>query len=232
MTSTEELRKGLDEHGVKWESHGEKYHTWYDLPHGGRVCIIENDAGYLHIKSDACTPAQAVAATVGPKITGDTSDGYHTFNELYHHRAMLFSVIIHDHPEIAWKSKKHHDGSMYDGMFIVGLDTPWGHATYHYDIVPYWNQFDCKELDSAPEWDGHTPDEAIARIGALSSLDAATAGAGTCHVDVRDNLSETEGMGDVWLECDACHWQMPLEPSTPKFNFCPNCGRRIEVGER
>ena len=24
---------------------------------------------------------------------GDMSDGYHTFNELYHHRAVLFSII-------------------------------------------------------------------------------------------------------------------------------------------
>lgn len=53
-------------------------------------------------------------------------------------------------------------------------------------------------------------------------------GAGTCHVTVQDNMAETEGMGDVWLECDACHWQMPLEPSTPRFNFCPNCGRKVE----
>ena len=28
-----------------------------------------------------------------PPITGDTSDGYHTFNELYRHRAILCSVI-------------------------------------------------------------------------------------------------------------------------------------------
>ena len=27
-------------------------------------------------------------------IDGNTSDGYHTFNELYHHRAVLFSVIV------------------------------------------------------------------------------------------------------------------------------------------
>jgi hypothetical protein len=65
MTPTDELRRGLDERGIKWESHGEKYHTWYDLPHGGRVCVIENNAGYLHIKSDAITPTQAIAATVG-----------------------------------------------------------------------------------------------------------------------------------------------------------------------
>ena len=57
-------------------------------------------------------------------ITGETSDGYHTFNELYHHRAVLFSVIVANYPDRAWKSKKHHDGTMYDGMFIVGIDTP------------------------------------------------------------------------------------------------------------
>ena len=52
-------------------------------------------------------------------------------------------------------------------------------------------------------------------------------GVGTCHISVQDNLAETEGMGDVWLECDACNWQMPLEPSTPHFNFCPNCGKKV-----
>lgn len=49
---------------------------------------------------------------------------------------------------------------------------------------------------------------------------------GTCHLSVEDNMAETEGMGDVWLECDECHWQMPLEPSTPIFNYCPGCGRK------
>lgn len=103
-----------------------------------------------------------------PPITGDTSDGYHTFNELYRHRAILFSVICNERPEVSWKSKRHHDGTMYDGMFIVGVDTPEGQATYHYDIDPYWNLFRVKELELAPEWDGHTPGEAIRRIGTLT----------------------------------------------------------------
>ena len=103
-----------------------------------------------------------------PPITGDTSDGYHTFNELYRHRAILFSVICNERPDVAWKSKRHHDGTMYDGMFIVGIDTPEGQATYHYDIEPYWNLFRVKELELAPEWDGHTPGEAIRRIGTLT----------------------------------------------------------------
>lgn len=104
-----------------------------------------------------------------PEITGETSDGYHTFNELYHHRATLFSVICNSRPELAWKSKLHHDGTMYDGMFIVGIETPEGQATYHYDIDPYWEMFSVQELPKAPEWDGHTPAQAIERIGKLSS---------------------------------------------------------------
>ena len=100
-------------------------------------------------------------------IDGETSDGYHTFNELYHHRAVLFSVIVRMFKDRAWKSKLHHDGTMYDGMFIVGIDTPQGQATYHYDVDPYWRMFDCRELDRAPEWDGHTATQALARIGML-----------------------------------------------------------------
>jgi hypothetical protein len=102
-------------------------------------------------------------------VSGETSDGYHTFNELYHHRAVLFSVICNQNPNLAWKSKLHHDSTMYDGMFIVGIDTPGGQATYHYDIDPYWDMFLVSELPNAPEWDGHTPSQAIERIGNMES---------------------------------------------------------------
>lgn len=103
---------------------------------------------------------------------GDISDGYHTFNELYHHRAILFSVICNMYPERAWKSKQHDTGDMYEGMFIVGIETPEGQATYHYDLDPYWDLFKVKELDKAPKWDGHTPEEAIRRIATLSDVPA------------------------------------------------------------
>lgn len=98
---------------------------------------------------------------------GKLSDGYHTFNDLYHHRAILFSVICNQFKNLAWKSKLHSDETMYDDMFIVGINTPQGPATYHYNIEPYWDLFDCKELPKAPEWDGHTPDDAINRIHSL-----------------------------------------------------------------
>ena len=57
-----------------------------------------------------------------------------------------------------------------DGMFIVGIETPAGSATYHYDIDPYWDMFDVKELERAPKFDGHTPNDAIGRISSLRRL--------------------------------------------------------------
>lgn len=95
---------------------------------------------------------------------GQISDGYHTFDELYHHRALLFASLCDILPELFWKSKKHEDGTMYDDMFIVGMKTHSGQATYHYDIDPYWDMFNCTELENAPIFDGHTPADAIERI--------------------------------------------------------------------
>lgn len=109
---------------------------------------------------------QSVLTIPNGKIE-DVSDGYHTFKELYHHRAILFSVICNIFPEKSWKSKSHDDGSMFANMFIVGIDTPQGQATYHYDVNPYWDMFHVKSLDNAPKWDGHTATQAVERIASL-----------------------------------------------------------------
>jgi hypothetical protein len=94
---------------------------------------------------------------------GNFSDGYHTFNELYEHRCVLFSVICNQNHEAAWKSKLHHDGTMYDGMFIIGLNISVGQVSYHYDLK-YWDLFKVDELEKAPEWDGHTPGDVLERM--------------------------------------------------------------------
>lgn len=96
---------------------------------------------------------------------GQISDGYHTFDELYHHRMVLFSIICNTYSDVAWKSWKHHDGTMYKNYFIVGIETPHGQYSYHYHMDE-WNIFKVKELDFAPTWDGHKPED----IGRLYSL--------------------------------------------------------------
>ena len=169
-------------------------------------------------------------------ITGETSDGWHTFNELYHHRALLFSVIVRNYPDICWKSKKHHTGDMYEGMFIVGIDTPDGQASYHYDIEPYWDMFDCEELEFAPEWDGHTPGQAIERIGKLTRNEpepiciANLAFTAEQQEEVFQRvIKETqakkptlvlyENEAEVCPECG--------EPLLDYANYCPNCGAKV-----
>lgn len=94
------------------------------------------------------------------------SDKWHTFDELYYHRMILFLSLQLAHKDKAWKSKQHHDGSMFDDSFIVGIDTPNGQYSYHYDLE-YWDLFeDINELDKAPEYDGHMPKD----VGRLLSL--------------------------------------------------------------
>lgn len=173
------------------------------------------------------------------RITGETSDGYHTFNELYDHRAKLFSVIVAVFPDRSWKSKRHHDGTMYDGMFIVGIDTDEGQATYHYDINPYWEIFKCKEMEYAPEWDGHTPSQAINRITKLAeSIDHER----TCEWVWGEEWLESSPIGprelqwaNWYLNCgcwdgyedefeDLCD---PEEKPVGHWKYCPRCGTRI-----
>lgn len=154
-------------------------------------------------------------------IDGETSDGYHTFNELYHHRAVLFSVIVATFGERAWKSKLHADGTMYDGMFIVGIETPDGQATYHYDIDPYWNLFRCTELERAPEWDGHTPNQAIERIGKLADLIDVP----TTVLDLTETTRTVHGEEVRGWECRECG--QSCEEMYGEYEYCPHCGRKV-----
>ena len=141
---------------------------------------------------------------------GDLSDGYHTFNELYHHRAILFSVICNMFPDKAWKSKLHDTGDMFEGMFIVGIETPEGQATYHYDINPYWDIFKVKELDRAPIWDGHTPEDAINRVSKLTGKQA------TWKLETDEECPDPMFKLVVCSECG--------ETSNNTYNYCPHCG--------
>lgn len=112
---------------------------------------------------DAITKAIANGTPL-PEDIGEFSDGYHTFNQLYHQRAVLFACIVRQNKNKAWKSFKHSDGKYcFDRngeWFIVGVDTPQGCYTYHY-AKEYWDMFDCQELECGKAWDGHTEKDVI-----------------------------------------------------------------------
>lgn len=97
---------------------------------------------------------------------GDISDGSHTFNDLYYHRMVLFSIICNTYKDKAWKSWLHEDGTMFEDYFIVGITIDGvGDYSYHYH-KDYWNNFKVKELIKAPKWDGHKPSD-IDRLNSL-----------------------------------------------------------------
>lgn len=99
------------------------------------------------------------------------SDGYHTFNSLYHQRLILTAALACAFPNLAWKSRKHSDGEVPfgGGWFIVGFATPEGQYTYHYEDKD-WDLFQCPEVEKAPEWDGHT-DKDVRRLLSLTKKD-------------------------------------------------------------
>ncbi len=91
---------------------------------------------------------------------GEFSDGFHTFNSLYHQRAVLFATLVNTYSSHSWKSYRHEDGQICfgGGWFIVGIDTPKGSYTYHYENK-YWDMFNCQTYENAKHWDGHTDDD-------------------------------------------------------------------------
>ena len=53
------------------------------------------------------------------EIDGETSDGYHTFNELYEHRVILWiNLILLQPSEICYLVEDH-----YEGWFLLGIET-------------------------------------------------------------------------------------------------------------
>lgn len=122
--------------------------------------------------------------------TGEISDGYHTFNELYEFRKMynaaLFNELANpntvryhlDKKEFAGvgsiqgnkyqvhKSWKHNDGELCFGgdWFIVSAMLPGGQISNHYKAED-WDLFQIPEEEKALfKFDGHTGKDVLERL--------------------------------------------------------------------
>lgn len=87
---------------------------------------------------------------------GEISDGFHSFDELYHYR-MLYNAAFFNSLEGKYevhKSYRHSDGELCfgGGWFIVMAYLPTGQVSNHYRIED-WNLFDIPERWKADEWD-------------------------------------------------------------------------------
>ena len=103
-------------------------------------------------------------------IDENTSDGYHTFKELYEFRkvynAALFNEWAKSGNYFVHKSWKHHDGELCfgGGWFIVVAVLPSGQISNHYEDKD-WDLFKIPETPTAMfEFDGHTPQDVLNRL--------------------------------------------------------------------
>jgi hypothetical protein len=101
-----------------------------------------------------------------PCPIGQVSDGYHTFDELYQHRCLLFIALMRAHPSLAWRACSHEDGATEKGWWIGGMRLPTGDISYH---LPerFWSLLDDSDIETrerAPHWDGHTGADVLDRL--------------------------------------------------------------------
>lgn len=118
------------------------------------VEIIEDKVSYIPLKVDA-----------------ETSDGHHTFRELYRYRCLYNASLFNEWAKLGLydvhKSKLHHDGTVPFGdskWFIVVAELPVGQISNHYRVATDWDLFDIPTKEVCNVYDGHTPAAVAERI--------------------------------------------------------------------
>lgn len=163
---------------------------------------------------------KAICDVAGVDDIGKLSDGFHTFDSLYEQRLILFAALVKAYKDKAWKSYRHEDGEYCfgGGWFIVGIDTPEGSYTYHYENK-HWDMFDCIDLPRAKHWDGHTEADAETRLMSLEPK----------HTPERTETHECDyktNHGFMWL-CPECGLIVHSD-----FTKCVRCGKVRPSAER
>lgn len=102
------------------------------------------------------------AAILASGNRGELSDGYHTFNDLYKHRIMLFITLA---SMCAYENAKVYRFHHYEGWFCLGIETSLGQISYH---IPesQWDLCAFAE-ERQPEFDGHTGEDVLERLRKL-----------------------------------------------------------------
>ena len=205
----------------------------------------------------------AICEVAGVAEIDDLSDGFHTFRQLYYQRMMLFATIVKQNKDKAWKSLRHEDGELCfgGGWFIVGIDTPEGSYTYHYEDN-YYSLFDCEELERGKHWDGHTEKD-VTRLLSLPKAQLFSEGttkdaiSRQAAIDAAKDWYEGLICGSInglikrlnalptvhpepqeghWIngKCDLCGEHAPfwcMASTYHESNYCPNCGAKMTISK-
>lgn len=118
----------------------------------------------------------------GKQIDGSTSDGHHTFDELYEYRKLYNAALFNEWWALretlygfqfnVHKSKRHSDGELCfgGGWFIVQATLPTGQISNHYKLDD-WDLFKCEEREQADTYDGHSPSDVAVRLAQFLALE-------------------------------------------------------------
>lgn len=153
---------------------GRVVHACYNLTNKKEVTDVM-DAEVALIFSfleSECLRREALAVE---KAGENTSDGYHTFKELYEFRKLYNAAFFNElyttdllngeNKYNVHKSKRHSDGEecFGGGWFIVMATLPTGQISNHYELKD-WDLFDCATREISDVWDGHTPQDVTKRL--------------------------------------------------------------------
>ena len=204
MSATERVRALLDERGVEWwqsaNTLGCIFTRWHSPIFGDEVVAMENGEEGLVLFDHFVTPEQAIAATLGREDTYTREDVESAFVSGY---------------------------SL--GSLPVGSDPRWDENVQTVDehmAELGWMRISDTE-DASTDTNGYDS-------GHVRNM-SATLGRVTCHVDETYSYEcigdDSSCYGKVItvhvMECSECG--QTYEHVNGNYEFCPRCGRRIEV---
>lgn len=95
----------------------------------------------------------------------NSTDGFHSFDELYEHRNLLFINLCLDSVFPCWIRPEED----YPGYFCLYLKLSSGQISYH---IPneYRHLIEDRVHGYVEEWDGHTSEDVIGRLKAQAEM--------------------------------------------------------------
>lgn len=159
------------------------HHTYLELE---RECAILASIASGRVSDCTLSLIESMYETVGSRSVIDINKliryfkkkGYSTkklrvigesFEDLYNARLNYIRIICNQYPELSFKTKKHYDEEndpMFDGDFMVGLNTPKGVACFHVKLENY-DLYRVPEIEHGPMYDGYSSSDVLLRLCSL-----------------------------------------------------------------
>ena len=233
MTATERVRELLDERGVEYGFvHGYKIFHWdYDGANGKWSVFAKEVDGGIKIIAYGLTPEQAVAATLGQEPDDAAMVKLHDqMNAAMLKYEMAQGIEKRDGDEaivVPWVAKMHALLEEAAALGSCNCSNKCTNSERTGACLPHFWTHDGTlhvELAKLPESISvRLPDQRDREVSSARTWQY-TRDRGTC------NITDNGPWGYPYV-CSACGASFDPDVNNGEFNYCPNCGRRIEVDD-